>query len=280
MNVEVLGARELRVVPPESGVYRVEALSAPAVTPRASEPDADGIVVLDRDLSPGAAYRLVAPSGDEALFAGHRTQAPPGRAFRLWDMLPRASRRADATGDLAALVACLQDVVDLLLTRTDAFADWIDFARAPEPMLDAMLRDLGSTFAFPTSAAEKRRLLAVLVRLYRQKGTKPGLRNAIRVLLGIEIDTVSAIQEQTLVLGESELGVDWILAPSDRRSLYSFEVLVDRVITPRERRAITDVVLYAKPAHTHLLGIVEPLLPPGDDAWVLGVGRLGEARVS
>lgn len=61
--------------------------------------------------------------------------------------------------------------------------------------------------------------------MYRQKGTAPGICNAVRFFLGLEI-TILAFTADTLVLGESELGVDRILGPSDRFARYAFNVLV------------------------------------------------------
>jgi hypothetical protein len=53
----------------------------------------------------------------------------------------------------------------------------------------------------------------VLVPIYRQKGTAAGIRNAIRFFLGVDVTSVSAFHGTTLILGESELGVDWELGP-------------------------------------------------------------------
>ena len=78
---------------------------------------------------------------------------------------------------------------------------------AAERFLDLMLQDLGNPFPFDLSAADKRRLLNVLVAIYREKGTAVGIKNVIRFFLGLEVDIITYTGEG-LVLGESLLGED------------------------------------------------------------------------
>ena len=67
---------------------------------------------------------------------------------------------------------------------------------------------IGNPFPFDLDELGKRRLAAVLVEMYRQKGTAVGIRNAVRFFLGIDIAAITALAATALVLGESELGVD------------------------------------------------------------------------
>ena len=39
-------------------------------------------------------------------------------------------------------------------------------------------------------------------------------------------------------------------------------------------RAVVELM---KPAHTHFVSIVEPVVPPLDDRWVVGEGEVGKA---
>ncbi len=199
-------------------------------------------VVTDIDLTPGGSYRVtvagvtdlsgnpVLPPFDSAEFLGFVPPRPAGRRFDLYQMLPAMNRREDETGDLRNFLACLQEVTDLLLHDIDRFSDIIDPDIAPEAFLDLMLLDLGSPFAFDLSAVDKRRLLNVLVAIYREKGTAAGIRNAIRFFLGLEVEII-AYRGESLILGESLLGVDWVLGPSDSFSAYAFEVVAPRALT-------------------------------------------------
>jgi phage tail-like protein len=173
-------------------------------------------------------------------------------------------------------MAVLQDVLELLLAEIDRFPDIFDLDLAPEPFLDLLLADLGNPFAFDLGELQKRRLAAVLVQIYRQKGTAAGIRNAIRFFLGVDVTAVSAFHGTTLILGESELGVDWVLGPSGQFALYSFDLTVNRVLTETERRQIRRIVDFMRPAHTHFIDILEPGAPAFIDHWELGMSELGE----
>ena len=190
-------------------------------------------------------------------------------------MLPKHNRRADVTGDLRRFIACLQEVTDLLLAEVDRFSDLFDLERAPEPFLDLLLQDLGNPFVFALDELAKRRLASVLVQMYQQKGTAIGLQNAIRFFLGIEVLAITPFAGATLVLGESELGVDWELGPSDRHALYSFDLAVGVALTPATRAQVRTLVDHLRPAHTHFIDLLEPGLPLVFDHWELGVSELG-----
>ena len=264
-------------------------LDAPAVPISPVGATTGGILVtvqLDTEMTPGVRYRVTVtgvtdlsgnpplPPHDAAVFAGFRPQRPRARRFDLWSMLPRHNRRADDTGDLWRFIACLQEITDLLLAEVDRFPDLFDLERAPAPFLDLILQDLGNPFSFALDELSRRRLASVLVEIYRQKGTAPGIRNAVRFFLGLEI-TILAFTADTLVLGESELGIDWILGPSDRFARYAFNVLVAVPLSDPQRRHLRAIVEYMKPAHTHFVDLLEPTPPQAYDHWELGISELG-----
>ncbi|HEU4407252.1 MAG TPA: hypothetical protein VFS43_18425 [Polyangiaceae bacterium] len=271
-----------------------EALDAPAVPVAAVHAQAEGSLLsldLEPELSPGARYEVrlagvadpngnvVLPPFDRATFVAPRPPRPARRRFDLWSMLPKHNRRADATGDLARFVACLQEVTDLALADVDRFAELLDLERAPEPFVDAMLSDLGNPFYFELGELQKRRLAAVLVAMYREKGTEPGIKNAVRFFLGVEVTRILAFAGTALTLGESELGADWELGPSGRFARYAFHVEVASTLTPLERKHVRALVTYLKPAHTHLVDILGPAVPPTVDPWELGQSALGETTL-
>ncbi len=130
-------------------------------------------------------------------------------------------------------------------------------------------------FPFELDELDKRRLIAVLVDLYRLKGTVQGLRIAIRFFLGIEVEDITAYNGERLILGESELGVDWVIGPSDRFALYAFEVRVGRKLSVQERERMTTIVRYLQPVGARFMGIVEPEDPPVWEHWELGNSELG-----
>ena len=101
------------------------------------------------------------------------------------------------------------------------------------------------------------------------------IENAIRFFLGIDITAITAFTGTTLVLGESELGVDWELGPSDLFARYAFDVEVDVPLSNTERSQIRAIVDYLKPAHTHFVDLIEPGVPLSYDHWELGISELG-----
>lgn len=259
----------------DAAVTGVESAGAPAVD-----------LTFDIPLTPAGLYRLqVGPvsdlgggrvaARDGILFAGFVPPRPVGRDFTLWFLLPELNRREDETGDLRRLLECLDEVASLLLADIDAFTEIFDPDVAPERFLDVMLAELGNPFPLELSVIDKRRLINLLVDIYRQKGTGPGIKNAIRFFLGIEID-ISAYAEIGLLLGEALLGVDWILGSSLSSTRYSFEVIAPRILAPEERARVRALVEYMKPAHTHFRALVEPVPPAAINHLELGRSQLGD----
>ena len=245
-------------------------------------------IVVAPEMSVGAEYELVvagvldvagnpvlAPY-DRARFTGYRPSRPAARSFELWSMLPKYNRRSDAEGDLARFVACLQDVVDLLLTDIDRMPRELDLDRARPSSIHTLLADLGNPFAIELDDSQRRRLAGALIDMYRLKGTALGIRRALEFFLGLDVE-ILPYASSTLVLGEIELGIDWELGPSERFARYAFDVRSARVLTPSERRLVRLIVDYLRPAHTHFVELFEPSVPHEPDHWELGESELDES---
>jgi phage tail-like protein len=274
--------------------YTLARLTAPAVdaTVIGVEPVASSAVdlVTSVQLTPGASYRVdvagvagvvnplaassPAPSSS-ATFTGFVPPQPANRRFDLFRFLPELNRREDTTGDLRRFVACLQEVTDLLVYDVDRFTDILDVDLAPEPTLDLMMGELANPFAFDFSEADKRRLVNNLVGFYRQKGTAVGITNAIRFLLGLEVQLTSYADE-ALMLGESALGDDWVLGPSTMEGALAFEIVAPRVLDAEERRRLLQIVDLLRPAQTHFARLVEPVPPEQIDHLELDLSELGD----
>lgn len=266
------------------------ALEQPAVPLNALAVQIDGPLVdltLGTQMTPRVRYLLTVsgivdsdgrpsePPGNRVEWTGFRQQAPNARHFDLWFMLSKHNRRNDTTGDLRRFIDCLQEVLDLLLSEIDRFPDIFDIERARAPFLDLILHDLGNPFPFELDELGKRRLATVLVEMYRQKGTAVGIKNAIRFFLGVTITDITPFTATSLILGESELGVDWELGPSSRFARYAFNIEVDIPLTNVQRRQIRNIVDYLRPAHTHFVDLIEPTPPPTFEHWELGISELG-----
>ena len=273
-------------------IYEVRAVTTPAVPVQVVAADwgaESGVdLTLDIAASPGRRYEitvtgakdesgnLIAAPNNVAEFVGVGAAAPPGRRFQLWDMIPELNREEDATGDLRALTTIFQEVIDLLLADVDRWTDILDVDLADERYLDHMLIQLGNPFTFELSAEDKRRLIRVLVAMYRQKGTTPGIVNTIRFFLGLEV-TVNVLGARKNVwnLGEDRLGKTTRTGPDTSRGLYAFEVVSTIVLGDVTRERIRAIVEYMKAAHEHFVRIREPLLSPPVFHVQLGRSRLG-----
>ncbi len=275
---------------PDAGA-RLVPKSVPAVTCASSALTIDGdsvAVELEREMTPGAPYELslehVLDAAGQPLtiatipLAEFRPRAPLSRRFDIWSMIPRLNREGDVTGDLWRFVACFQDPLDLVLADLDRFTDIFDPERCPERYLDLILWGQGNPFSFPMSADEKRRLAAVLGDVFEWKGTDAGIENAIRFFIAAEAKVVPYADE-ALILGESELGVDWILGASSAFARYAFDIEVGRVLTDDERGKVRAIVQFTKPAPTHFVQIIEPVSTVPLNDWLLGVSELGDTTI-
>lgn len=294
VNMESATASDSALTPTN---YVFTRLEVPAVSIVASSVTAVSTsvvdVTLDIEMSPRKSYQvavsnvadllgnIIAAPFNSATFAGYTPAIPAERNFDLWRMLPRKNRDED-NGDLWNFISCLQEVTDLLLVEIDAWTDILDPDLAPEIFLDAMLQDLGNPFDFDLNETEKRKLIRILVAIYRQKGTSVGIINVIRFFLGIEI-AIDAYSDEGWDLGIDELGDSLtdgtaILGPGTTYALYSFEIVSPIVLTAEQREQITNIANYMKPGHTHLIRIVEPTIPTVIDHLELGLSILGDGE--
>jgi len=284
--------REVRVTWSETivgpGSYAIALVSGvPAVTPIVTsatmQTDGSVLLALDTEMTPGATYLLTASGVTDLLgnalvgatkqFTGYQPPVPAGRSFDLFSMLLAHDQESE---DLRLFVACYQEVVNLLLSKIDRFmARAIDIDSADEAWLDAMLIDMGNPFGFDLTVNEKRKLLAVLVDIYRQKGTDAGIINAVRLLMGLEI-TITSPWRTGWHVGIHNLGVTTTLASGTRRDWYSYFIHAPVYLTVEQRKRITQIARYMQRAPCHLRAILEPSAPPSvPDHWQLGLSRLG-----
>lgn len=213
-------------------------------------------VVCDIELTPRAAYTLTAwvkdalgnmaaPPTNVASFLGYQPPIPAGREFDVLDLVPQMNLDEDETEDLHNLLGCFQEVEELELYTIDSMGDLLDPDLAPEPFVDAMLQDLGNPFDFPLTLAEKRRLAPVLVRIYQQKGTDPGIVNAIRTFLKIET-TITTPTHTGTPLGVGTLGGTLILGSTIQSDLYTFIVESPGPLDTTTRDRMNRIIDYMK----------------------------------
>lgn len=257
-------------------------------------------LVTDIELTFGAPYMLVVQNITDAEgnvfvapyntfnFTAYAPEYPAGRRWRIDEWIPAVNRGEDVTDELRGMLAIIQEVANLLLYEVDKWVDIIDLDRAPEAFLDAMLADLGNPFEFELSEIDKRRLLRILVDIYQAKGTGAGIVNAIRFFLGIEtwieiftgdgwiLSSSLAPQTGNQLSSWREIAPNPGRLSPGQRGLYSFRIHADNdVLTDEERERITEIAEYMKPAHTHLVEIIDASPAAVIDHVELGLSQLG-----
>jgi phage tail-like protein len=251
------------------------------------------------DLSPGRPYEVAAsnitgldPSPGSAELTAFSPPQPAGRAFVIADMIPRKNWREDDSGDLARVVACLQDQVMVLLATVDHWTDIIDPEKAPEVFTDSMLYDMGDPFSFgDLSLVDKRRLLLSLITIYRLKGAVVGIRSAINFFTGLDVDVIAYGGRNNVHIGPTvnsppsgsappwgpyhlgPWGTSWIVGSDGSACQLLLKIGVPWVpsdwdATDQQKARIAEVVHYMKPANMVLQAILCPRLPAPDNVLI------------
>lgn len=258
------------------------------------------------DFTPGATYQITAapesdggitavsdPPNNKATFVGVTPVAPAGRDFDVTTFVPRMNLDEDDTKDLIRFLNVLKDPLLLHLDKIDRWTDIFDLTKAASNFLDLILQELGDPFEFALSDIDKRRLASVLVAIYKQKGTVPGVKNAIRFFIGYEADML--FPDNSLyggwIMDVSHLDVDTVLGlghyyiPAIHGpdvggivTAFDFYLKVGKpaaaALTSDEDMRVRAIVEYMKPAHTHLVGVSAVLPPPTSPTAVAGGGQV------
>jgi len=262
-----------------------------------AEMTSSGVVELSIDIpmTPGSPYKLTASgvkdaSGNviveplnEALFTGWVPQTPSGRRFDLWKMVPEAVRNKDSTGDHRRIIGCMQEALNLVLHDIDTLYTTWSALDASDEFVQAMLYDLGNPFSWlEINADTSRKLVLNLVKIYKSKGTSPGIKAVLRLLMAVEADVIPFDDDSEVwVLGMSELGIGTTLGIDSVRYIRSFNIKVntiggaERNLTDAEKLTARKLINYMKAANEHFIDFIEPVQEDESTAWVLGVSELG-----
>jgi phage tail-like protein len=175
------------------------------------------------EMTPGQLYRVTVRGtvaddagnlldGATATFAGFVPEAVEGRSWDYWRLMPYKNRVEDASHDLERFARCIDETMQLLTYTVDRFPDQYDPDLASDATIDAMLYDCGNPFDWvdlDLTPIQRRKLLRLLVPIYRMKGTARGLEDVVYLLLG-EVVTVVEHLGTGWELGTDELGVGGI----------------------------------------------------------------------
>ena len=177
-------------------------------------------LTVNWEMTPGCLYQLqvrntvtddVGNVIDLAIyqFDGFVPTHPAGRRFDYWyHMIPLKNREEDSSHDLKRFANCVSEVMNMLMIDIDRFTDQFDIDLATDSQVDLMLYDMGNPFDWADldlTANQRRKLLRILVDIYKLKGTDEGTEAVVLFLLG-EIVSVVEAMDGGWVLGVDELG--------------------------------------------------------------------------
>lgn len=250
-------APQTLAVPPTPGV--------PVAVSSVSEVTGSGMsqfeLTANDDLSLGVNYLITATGitgvtapNNKIVFVAYKPPEPVGRDFAFREWIPRINWREDS-GDLEKFISAVQEVGSLLLYGVDGWGTIYDPDYCAEKYLDILLTQIANPFDyFELSVIEKRRLVQLLLPIYRQKGTAPGIENAIRLFFAREAAVIPLQNVTGMRLGTSKLSVDWVLGYTGAN--YTFKVKVESNDGTIPDSRIAKVVDYMRAAHEHpvLLG--------------------------
>lgn len=246
------------------------------------------VLTIDQPATPGATYFLIAsesvvdavgnvvdPAYDSATFDAYISPlTPANRLLSLYQELPAAERDTDQFNELKLFCDVLDEALRALAVVAD---DWpliaVDPDTAREDYLDGILWELGNPFDWlPLDVLKKRLLARWMHALVALKGSGLGIRAAIRLLLGIEVQ-VHVYGFGGAGLGEAIMGETFILGSDDEDDIYTFWVIVPEQLDAETREYMNRIIDIMKVAHERHQ-IIEPQTAFVPDHWQMGFSRL------
>lgn len=231
-----------------------------------------------------------------ANFIGFQFAPVPQRRFDHWSMMvPIKNRREDLTRDLERFSNCIAEVLGLLLADVDGFTDQFDPDLATDEQIDGMLYDLGNPFTWPElelTADDKRKLLRVLIEIYKLKGTAIGIESTIQFIMGYDV-TVVPYALEGWILGVDELGAGSIAEVwSGNGETFNFTSAADLIVSvdgyydlvgdTAEQTIHFEPTDFSTPALATAIEVVDVINNQiqGGGAYVVGVGMPAVFEIS
>lgn len=140
----------------------------------------------------------------------------------------------------------IERMVEPTQDRITHLAWYFDYTVAPAHMLPWLAWCLSFDFYPVWDEARQRRALGMMARLYRQRGTKAGLK----ALLELYFDERPKIMEPGCLLLKNETRLGYSTVLGDRRRPHHFSVEFRRTLFAQEEALARALIAANKPAHT------------------------------
>lgn len=172
------------------------------------------------------------------------------------EKLPDIMRSEDDTRKFIEIIEYAGTLIEGdLKKKTDIF----NLDTCEEKYLDELLYNINWTLPFDYEVINKRQILKVAFRIYKKKGTQPGLEQALQLLTGITVEIIVTPGLDWFwrlgKIGQGELGKTTILAASDTE--FEFIVKVDVTLTANQKNLFNVIIDYMAPPHCRYR-IIEP----------------------
>jgi len=200
---------------------------------------------------------------------------------KLYNLLPELYRIADESNDYVLrelLDACEVELDGLIEDLENWVSLWIA-EKCPENIIDHLLRGLGNPFRFELSLAQKRKLVSLLVHIYKVKGTRAGIIDVIRLFQNLQIimeepwcenhwqvDMFDLLEDDTYMAPDPQDDPHWV---------YHFFVISSTELEQEQVDTMWNLINYMKPAHTHF-SIILPTEVTVYDHWELDISALDD----
>lgn len=157
-----------------------------------------------------------------------------------------------------------------ILNDITSLGQIIDVNVTDERFLDLLIDNLGFNLTVALSVDKKRKLVKVILNSYKQKGTCIGIENVIRQFIGVDAECRPF--SLGWILNVSFLSVDTFLnpAPDNPAGFYTFDVVVQDILSAEQRNLVIELVNLMRPAHHHFNALVEE----GVDAFVISILKM------
>lgn len=234
---------------------------------------------LDQPASFGRTYEVVVASAEDAnnnesgelraQVVALRPECMQLERMSWFDLVAPIHFQISTSGTLRDLTAVLDELLEILIWRICDMQRLTSVDEMPDVLLDNALALMGgSPLDIPLTSGQKRLLLSgVLWDLYRRKGTRRGIEDAIRVFVGVEAEVFRPYKDaftldESVLDGPDLLGGDDVSLPLQ----FGVRVLVD--LTTAQEQQVERLALLMKREVEIFIGIEEPE-PPATPLFTL-----------
>lgn len=159
----------------------------------------------------------------------------------------------DLTGVMSIVLDAIGVQLDEDKTLVDDFTTIFDADRCNAQYLPYLAKEFGWDLDTNLTEYHQRKIVKLLMAIYREKGTKQGIISLIYLMLAVEA-TVTDINDYWVgwQIGIHQIGMTTHIGIGEQEPyMYHFYVNFPRALSTSERLAAHTLVKFMRPVHTH-----------------------------